>query len=191
MKRLMNRRDRALNKWRQSKTPERHAKFKALKTRHNQKCDVLIGSIETLVLPPENEFPPPHEAGKASKTFWGYIRSLKKDNSGVAPLKEGSVLHCNSRKNANILNRQYKSAYTKEDLTSVPELDQETLPSVTPIRFSVDGVLKLLQKLEPNKAQGPEGISPRILKELAPDIAPALTRVLQASYDQGTVPREW
>ena len=81
---------------------------------------------------------------------------------------------------------------TKTCLTPpLPRTDQETLPSVTPIRFSVDGVLKLLQKLEPNKAQGPEGISPRILKELAPDIAPALTRVLQASYDQGTVPREW
>ena len=53
-----------------------------------------------------------------------------------------------------------------------------------------NGVKKILEGLNPHKASGPDEISSRFLKEMAPSISPALTLIFQASYDQGTVPTD-
>ena len=45
-------------------------------------------------------------------------------------------------------------------------------PPMPPITITVQGVDKLLTGLNPNKAQGPDEISPRLLKELHTEIAP-------------------
>ena len=45
--------------------------------------------------------------------------------------------------------------------------------------------------LDPNKATGPDGISPRILKELAEELAPGLTTIFQSSLATGLVPADW
>ena len=50
------------------------------------------------------------------------------------------------------------------------------------------GVLKLLQKLNPNKAARPDNIRPKIIKELAPEIAPILTIISRKSLETGEVP---
>jgi len=44
-----------------------------------------------------------------------------------------------------------------------------------PITITVQGVDKLLTGLNPNKAQGPDEISPGLLKELHTELAPILT----------------
>ena len=41
------------------------------------------------------------------------------------------------------------------------------------------------------KAQGPDNIHPRILKELAVEIAPSLTLIFRKSYETGEVPTDW
>ena len=50
---------------------------------------------------------------------------------------------------------------------------------------------KLLLSQKPHKVSGPDQISPRFLKEMASPIAPALTFIYQASYEQGQVPDDW
>ena len=42
------------------------------------------------------------------------------------------------------------------------------------IHITQKGVENLLLNLSPNKATGPDGLSPRLLKELASQIAPSL-----------------
>ena len=53
--------------------------------------------------------------------------------------------------------------------------------------FTVDkeGVRKLLHGLNPHKAEGPNHIPTRFLKELATELAPAMTLVFQAILQQG------
>ena len=48
------------------------------------------------------------------------------------------------------------------------KLGHPPMPSIT---ITVQGVDKLLTGLNPNKAQGPDEISPRLLKELHTEIA--------------------
>lgn len=50
---------------------------------------------------------------------------------------------------------------------------------------------KLMYSLDPNKAPGPDGISPRVLKELAPEIAPILADIFRQSIETGQVPADW
>ena len=59
------------------------------------------------------------------------------------------------------------------------------------IDISIEGVDKLLQGLSPNKASGPDEISPKILKELHHEIAPILTLISNLSLETGVVPLDW
>ena len=50
---------------------------------------------------------------------------------------------------------------------------------------------KLLLNLNPNKACGPDGITPRLLKMVAEELTPALTLLYHISYLSGTLPKDW
>lgn len=63
--------------------------------------------------------------------------------------------------------------------------------SAPEINIACTGVLKLLQKLNPNKAAGQDNIRPKILKELAPEIAPILTIIFRKSLETGEIPPDW
>ena len=54
-----------------------------------------------------------------------------------------------------------------------------------------DGVLKLLKRINPNKASGPDMIPARILKDLAEEFASFLTEIFQRSLTDGEVPMDW
>ena len=58
------------------------------------------------------------------------------------------------------------------------------------IKVNEQGVVKLLLKLNPAKACGPDLLLARNLKELTHDIAPYLTIIYQKSLDTGRVTKE-
>ena len=45
--------------------------------------------------------------------------------------------------------------------------------------------------MNPNKAQGPDCLHPKLLKELCNEIAPVLTKIFQLSLKSGEVPQDW
>ena len=53
------------------------------------------------------------------------------------------------------------------------------------------GVEKLLEGLKPGKSCGPDGLHPRILKELSRELAEPLANLFQQSLDQGYLPSDW
>ena len=56
--------------------------------------------------------------------------------------------------------------------------------------FNIDlnGILKLLANLKPDKAPGPDGIKPVVLKELREEIAPIIQLLFQRSLTTGKIP---
>ena len=52
-------------------------------------------------------------------------------------------------------------------------------------------VLEKLKKLDASKSPGPDDIHPRVLKETAPAITPALTRLFNESLKNHTIPDDW
>ena len=59
------------------------------------------------------------------------------------------------------------------------------------IHITQNRVEKLLTNLNPNKTTGPDGLPPRILKELSSQIAPILTKIVRMSLETGEIPDDW
>jgi hypothetical protein len=126
------------------------------------------------------------------KKCWSYVKSKRQENSGVPPLKDAEgYVRSDRYAKADILNTQFHSAYTKEDVSNIPDMGAPACPSMKKIRVDNKGVYNLLCKLDPYKASGPDGIPPKILKEAAYEISPILTEIYQESIDTGTVPLDW
>ena len=91
---------------------------------------------------------------------------------------------------ANILNNQFVSVFSKP--SSTIDYSESTRQSCMPdIQIAKRGVRKQLNHLKPNKAAGPDGISPRVYKELASVMSGPLTSLFQLSLDKGFVPLDW
>ncbi|KAJ8042793.1 RNA-directed DNA polymerase from mobile element jockey [Holothuria leucospilota] len=101
----------------------------------------------------------------------------------------GIKLSFNTQK-ANILNEQFKKVFTREN-DILPPVDSNTIPTMPDIEVSLEGVVKLLKELNPNKASGPDGIPAHILKLAAEEVAPALCSIFQKSLDTGVLPSSW
>jgi len=75
--------------------------------------------------------------------------------------------------------------------TPTVTLEENTFPQIPPINITTDGVLQLLQELDPHKASGPDGIPSKFLRKTSVSIAPSLTLINQASLHQGELPSDW
>ena len=74
---------------------------------------------------------------------------------------------------------------------NVPVLEGDPLPEIPPICIQADGVAQLLLNLKSHKATGPDNFPSYFLKEVANEIAPALSLIFQASLNQGSLPDIW
>jgi hypothetical protein len=91
----------------------------------------------------------------------GHLSKRKKqDNSGVAPLRgNDGLIYSDSNNKVDIINTQFKSAYTQEE-SSLADLGQSSTTSMPDISISFKGVHKLLSELKIHKAAGPDSILP-------------------------------
>ena len=181
---LLHRRNRAFKSWKAKPTPENHEKYTSFRSTCQQKQRQAYKACRESIFNPED-----HDSSKSM--FWHFIKRKRKDTSSVAPMGKDGVLLSDPQGKANILNKQYSSIFTPEK--------EETTPTSPPARGSVmphiivnpDGVKNLLASLKPNKAAGPDQISPRVLKELANELYRPLSVFFQNSIDSGTVPEQW
>ena len=73
------------------------------------------------------------------------------------------------KKKADILNEQYDSVLTLEKPV-LPQLPDSPYPDMPNIHIDNNGVIKLLSGLNPSKANGPDLLPTRVLKEAATEI---------------------
>ena len=92
---------------------------------------------------------------------------------------------------AEILSNQFKSVFTQEDTTVIPHLHGPDYPTISILEVTSIGVTKLLNGINPKKAQGPDEIPCRILRELDNELTPALTAICNQSLKTGELPLVW
>jgi hypothetical protein len=80
--------------------------------------------------------------------------------------------------------------YNEEFRAKTGMLDEDITP-LESIVFTEEGVKKLLKDLSPNKASEPDCIGPRVLKESAEEVTPALVALFQSSMTSGEVLSDW
>ena len=62
---------------------------------------------------------------------------------------------------------------------------------MTEINFNLDGVIKQLQRINPNKANGPDKVLARFLKETVMECGAMFHHLFCQSYQHGTLPSHW
>ena len=84
--------------------------------------------------------------------------------------------------------------------TSIFSIDKGDIPLIqtqyansliSNIDINTEGIIKLLNQLNSNKASRPDNINARLPKETSSEIAPALAFIFQASSCQPSIPGDW
>ncbi|KAK3085883.1 hypothetical protein FSP39_009995 [Pinctada imbricata] len=191
---LMKKRDRLYRKMKKSGNVDLQCKYKKLK-HHVQKelRHSYWNYIEDIVPPKEND-----NSLSNMKRFWSFVKSKKIDYSGISSLKDDGKILTDPKQKSNTLNKQFQSVFsdpvdiTTSDFTNGKYMqDPNIYPDIQDINVTPQGIEKLLKKLDPSKACGPDEIRTRILKELAHEISPILCIIYQKSLDTGDVPNDW
>ena len=193
IKRLIKRCDRLYFRARKSSSPDIKSHYKRFRA-HVQKVirDAYWKHISGIFSFDSDSADPdcPRKNEKAKK-FWSFVKSLKKDAFGINSLRENGISKTDTLDKANICNRQFESAFTRESNTEIPSKGTSPFSPMGEITVDPKGVLKLLNNLNIHKASGPDGLSARVLKECSSDISPMLALIYNESLAQGTVPDDW
>ena len=114
----------------------------------------------------------------------------------MGPLKAdtGEIIMGN-KEMAEELNRYFGSVFTKEDTNNLPDVLEDRgskgVEELKEIFIRREIVLGRLMGLKDDKSPGPDGLHPRVLREVALEIVDALVIIFQCSIDSGSVPVDW
>ena len=145
----------------------------------------------------------------APKKLFSLIKNAKQDSHGVSPLKDkdSGIMFSQNKDKATLLNKQFQSVFSQlsplklsqlcidklQDYFSgrIPKKFQCNYPKMPEIIIDLKGILKLLSNLNPDKAPGPDGIKPIVLKELREELAPNIQLLFKKSISTGKIPTDW
>ena len=128
---------------------------------------------------------------KEPKLFYNYINSKTKKKEQILTITDEGITYDNEKDMSEILNKKFQSVFTKEP--SFDENQEAPIPKqkLRGIKMTKERVLKALKSLDKNKAMGPDGISPWILKECAEELCEPLFMIFTNSLQQGKLPKIW
>ena len=94
------------------------------------------------------------------KRFWSYIKQLNKEELGIADFEINGYIISDNKSKADMLNNQFLSVFTQEDLSNIPDIGYDRIPAIGSLSITINGVAKQLSLLKTNKASGPDAIPP-------------------------------
>ena len=181
IKRLSRRKNRAWKKAKASGKNQDWQRFKHLQKNTRRACRAAHANYVAELITEDGD----------SRRMWQFIKNKRCDATGVAPLRKEGLTYSDAAAKANILNEQFCSVFTTEDMQNLPDLGESPYPDMPNIEVTVQGVHKLLRNLNPRKACGPDNIPCRLLVLAAQEIAPALTLLFSSSLQTGEIPDAW
>ena len=79
------------------------------------------------------------------------ITSIRRDSTGVAPLKDQGKLIQYPVEKATILNKQLQSVFSPRDTVQLPEMGDSPYSEMPNITIITSSVIKLLENLKPGQ----------------------------------------
>ena len=170
--------------WMKTKSKEDYLLFTRARNKSTKAIRVAKKRLETAVA---------EDSKKNPKAFWSYVNSKTKTRSGVPNLnrQNGSTALTDIDK-AEELNNFFQSVFTLEgDGALPPPPDYGIAETLDDIVFSKEDVKNMLDNLNVNKAPGPDGIGPLILKTASSALAYPLSIIFNLSMRNSAVPTDW
>ena len=130
----------------------------------------------------------------SNKSFWQTAKRFLGNNSDctIPTLSHNDESVTSTKAKVECFNHYFTSKCSLDETgaTLPPQLTHNT-PVLCDIYISETQVSDILKSLSPNKAAGPDGIGPKLIKEVGDAIVPSLTRLFNLSLESHTVPLEW
>ncbi|RMC09666.1 hypothetical protein DUI87_13452 [Hirundo rustica rustica] len=130
------------------------------------------------------------------KCFYKYINAKRKGKTNLCSLldKGGNLISADEEK-AEVLNDYFASVFSEETTclqdNCPPELVDGVREQNGPLIIEEVAVRELLKCLDIHKSMGPDGIHPRVMRELADELAKPLSIIYHQSWLTGEVPDDW
>ncbi len=134
------------------------------------------------------------ESKTNNKAFWRYVNSKRKVRTKVGDLKKDTgEFTSRDEEKAEILSNQYYKTFTQEDTSNLPPATDRELKTdpLTDIEITEEEVLKKLTSLRVDKSPGPDGLHPRLLREMADVLCKPLTTIFNLSLSSSELPSQW
>lgn len=128
------------------------------------------------------------------KIFWKYVQSKTKNAASIPELyadKDKKVKTNGDKEKAEVLSEVYSNVFTREPVENVPVVEKRNVPAGFPVEFREDVIIKVIDKLKRNKSPGPDGLHPRIIKEMKDQLVVPLKILFECSFNRRHVPEEW
>ena len=132
------------------------------------------------------------EAKKDPGGFYKYVRGKTNTKSGIGDLEANGRVAQSDEDKAGVLNSFFASVFTKEDASELPDFPDRGFHDILDtLTFSPPLIKKKLLKLNPTKSPDPDGLHPRILRELSDELAYPLSLLFTRLLQEGVVPSSW
>jgi len=130
------------------------------------------------------------------KCFYKYINNKKRANESLHPLLDvGGNIATEDEEKAEVLNAFFASGFNNQTAYSQgsqpPVLEDMEGEQNKPPIIQEEAVNDLLCHLDTYKPMGPDGVHPRVLRELTEELVKPLSIICQQSWLKGEVPDDW
>ena len=120
------------------------------------------------------------------------MRNRSKVRSKISQLeKNDGTLTVNDKETVEVLNTYFKSVFTVEDISNMPDFPTKVNSVLDDIAISESDVYDVLVSLNPNKTSGPDNLHPWLLRNCARSLTKPLFLLFIYSLNSGTLPNEW
>ena len=164
------------SRYKQTKSEEHHIKY----------CEYRRNLKKLIKKKMSDNFEDEHDSDLINKKFWSYVKS----NSNSHRIPEVVTFEGISRKKhvdqAELFNDFFYKQFSERSSYDI-DIDYSN-DSAFDIDFNPTRISSILKNINPNKAQGPDGIHGRILKHCANSLCHPLSMLYKLSYNCGYLP---
>ncbi|KAG7163715.1 hypothetical protein Hamer_G002947 [Homarus americanus] len=121
------------------------------------------------------------------KVFWKYVQTKTRTKARIADLykdEEKVQKTVNDQEKADVLSEQFSRVFIMEPDRGIPTANKKDVPALEHLEITEGKIRKVIQKLKRHKSPGPDGLHPRVIKEMMEELFQPL-RILTKVADHG------